>query len=351
VSQSVADVYFPHELTPIGPGSRPRLTLQTLDLGPVLLGYVGWGADIAIDCDYPGAYEVNIPLTGHFVSQTRRGSMTSVSGQAAVFRADSACRITHWDATCTVLGVKFDRTWLDLEAERVLGSDPVRVAGVLPDQLDLDRGGGEDWRRLVNSLASHLRRPSLFAGSPVVSEQLAGAVAAGFLLTSCPDLGTGSPARPRTVSRVVDAVRDDPARPGPALDRGGHGGPRGHHRATTAGGLPGVDRMLPDGAPHDRPPATGEGGSGEPDVALGQRCRGELGVLESEPVRSRIPPSLRPVALGVPSVPPPRRLPLSTSPLRGTAGPRLGAGAGRDHRPLPDAVGCRCRPLPDRRAR
>ena len=38
VSQSVADVYFPHELTPIGPGSRPRLTLQTLDLGPVLLG-------------------------------------------------------------------------------------------------------------------------------------------------------------------------------------------------------------------------------------------------------------------------------------------------------------------------
>lgn len=218
VSQSVADVYFPHELTPIGPRSRPRLTLQTLDLGPVLLGYVGWGADIAIDCDYPGAYEVNIPLTGHFVSQTRRGSMTSVSGQAAVFRADSACRITHWDATCTVLGVKFDRTWLDREAERVLGSDPVRVAGVLPDQLDLDRGGGEDWRRLVNSLASHLRRPSLFAGSPVVSEQLAGAVAAGFLLTSCPDLGTGSPARPRTVSRVVDAVRDDPARPWTVAD-------------------------------------------------------------------------------------------------------------------------------------
>ena len=76
----------------------------------------------------------------------------------------------------------------------------------------------------MNSLASHLRRPSLFAGSPVVSEQLAGAVAAGFLLTSCPDLGTGSPARPRTVSRVVDAVRDDPARPWTVADMAVLGG-------------------------------------------------------------------------------------------------------------------------------
>lgn len=212
VSRTVADVYFPHTLAPVGTRREPRLTLETLDLGPVLLGYVGWGADIVIDCDYPGAYEVNIPLTGHFVSETRRGLMTSVPGQAAVFRADTTCRITHWDATCTVLGVKFDRNWLDVEAERVLGSEPVRVAGILPDQLELDRSGSWEWQQLVKSLASHLRRPTVLSGSPLVREQLAGAVTAGFLLASCPDAGRGPIARPRTISRVVDAVRDDPAR-------------------------------------------------------------------------------------------------------------------------------------------
>ncbi|OSY38338.1 transcriptional activator FtrA [Pseudonocardia autotrophica] len=212
MSRTVADAYFPHELTPIGARNEPRLTLQTLDLGPVLLGYVGWGANIEIVCDYPGAYEVNLPLTGHLVSRGRRGPVTSVAGQAAVFRADTLSVISHWDATCTVLGVKFDRDWLDLEAERILGSEPARVAGVMPDRLDLDAGPGEDWRQLVNSLAPLMRRPDAFSGSPAVREQLAGAVAAGFLLTSCPDLGHGPIARPRTISRVVDAVRDDPAR-------------------------------------------------------------------------------------------------------------------------------------------
>ncbi|MEJ8281922.1 AraC family transcriptional regulator [Pseudonocardia spirodelae] len=214
----MAEAYFPHELIPSTARSEPRLTLQTLDLGPVLIGYVGWGADIALNCDCPGAYEVNIPLTGHLVSRGRHGSVTSVPGQATVFRADSSCRITHWDATCTVLGVKFDRGRLDVEAERVLGAELARAAVSLPDQLDLDRGAGQDWRQLVNSLAAHLRRPTLFSGSPVIREQLAGAVTAGFLLSSFPDLGTGPAARPRTISRVIDAIRDDPARPWTVAD-------------------------------------------------------------------------------------------------------------------------------------
>lgn len=212
VSRSVADAYFPHQLTPLGGRREPRLTLRTLDLGPVLIGYVGWGADVEVACDYPGAYEVNLPLTGHLESRGRHGTVTSVSGQATIFRADTPSLISHWDATCTVLGVKFDRDWLDREAERVLGAEPVRVVGVLPDQVRLDEGPGRDWRHLVAGLSSHMRERPLFGDQPVVRQQLAGAVAAGFLLSSCPDLGRGPVARPRAISRVMNAVRDDPAR-------------------------------------------------------------------------------------------------------------------------------------------
>lgn len=211
-SKSVAEAYFPHQLTPLGGGREPRLTLRTLDLGPVLIGYVGWGADVEIACDYPSAYEVNLPLTGHLESRGRRGAVTSVSGQATIFRADTPSLISHWDATCTVLGVKFDRDWLDREAERVLGAEPVRVAGVLPDQLRLEDGAARDWQHLIKGLSSQVRDHFFFGELPVVRQQLAGAVAAGFLLSSCPDLGRGPVVRPRAIARVVDAVRDDPAR-------------------------------------------------------------------------------------------------------------------------------------------
>lgn len=219
VSQSVADAYFPHELTVSGDGrGDPRLTLQTLDLGPVLIGYVGWGADVQVECDYPGAYEVNLPLTGHLESRGRHGPVTSVTGQATVFRADTPSLISHWDATCTVLGVKFDRDWLDREAERTLAAEPVSAGANLPEQLTLDSGAARDWSRLVSGLTGHLRGPRLFDDQPVVREQLASAVTTGFLLASCPDPGARPVARPRSIGRVVDAIRDDPARAWAAAD-------------------------------------------------------------------------------------------------------------------------------------
>ncbi|PXY36171.1 AraC family transcriptional regulator [Prauserella flavalba] len=212
-SREVAEAYFPHELRLVGGGRDPRLTLRTLDLGPVLVGHVGWGADVRIACDYPGAYEINLPLTGHLESRGRYGPVTSVPGQATVFRADTPSLISHWDATCTVLGVKFDCGWLEREAERVLGGDRVTVRGGLPDQLDLADGRGRAWRQLIGSLATHLHDPQLFGDCDLVREQLAGAVAAGFLLAGCPDAGAGPVPAPRAIRRVVDQLHDDPARP------------------------------------------------------------------------------------------------------------------------------------------
>ncbi|MFD4248246.1 MULTISPECIES: AraC family transcriptional regulator [Amycolatopsis] len=215
-SRKVAEAYFPHELQPLGGGRDPRLTLRTLDLGPVLVGHVGWGADVRVACDYPGAYEINMPLTGHLESRGRHGPVVSVAGQATVFRADTPSLISHWDATCTVLGVKFDSAWLDREAERVLGGDRVTLRGELPDQLDLAAGQGRAWRQLVASLAANLHEPGLLGD--VVRDQLAGALAASFLLAGCPEAGAGPAPRPRAINRVLDQLHDDPGRPWTAGD-------------------------------------------------------------------------------------------------------------------------------------
>ena len=213
LSRAVAEAYFPHELTPSGRGkmSPAKATLETLDLGPVLIGYVGWGTDVQVECDYPNAYEINIPLSGRLESSGRHGTVTSTRGCATVFRADTPTLISHWDANCTVLGVKFDSTWLDREAERVFGRDVARVGGLLPDQLRLDSSPGRDWRRLVSNLASDLSEPGMFDNLPSVRAQIAGALADGFLLASCPGADASPPPRPKAVARVVDAIHDDPA--------------------------------------------------------------------------------------------------------------------------------------------
>ncbi|TQK69163.1 MULTISPECIES: AraC family transcriptional regulator [unclassified Nocardioides] len=211
-SRVVAEAYFPHELRLVGGVHEPRLTLRTLDLGPVMIGQVGWGADVAIDCDYPGAYEVNLPITGHLESRGRLGAVTSVAGQGTVFRADSPSLISHWDATCTVLGVKFDSAWFEVEAERLLGTDRIGVRELLPDQLRLDEGRGRAWRQLVASLATNLHDPHLFADSDLVRQQLAGALVAGLVDLCRSGDGAGPPARPWHVRRVVEGLHDDPAR-------------------------------------------------------------------------------------------------------------------------------------------
>jgi AraC-like DNA-binding protein len=215
LSRAVTQAYFPHELTAIGGRevSSSQVTLDTLDLGPVLVGHVGWGVDVQVDCDYPNAYEINIPLRGHLESRGRHGTITSAAGQATVFRANTPTLISKWEANCVVIGVKFDSSWLDREAERVLGRDVARVGAILPDRLELDHGTASEWRRLVSSLAGQLCEPGVFSSLPTVRQQLAGALADAFLLASCPESGTAPVPRPRAISKIVDTIHDDPARP------------------------------------------------------------------------------------------------------------------------------------------
>lgn len=213
VSRDVARAYFPHELRPLGSSHEPRLTLRTLTLGPLLIGHVGWGADVAIECDYPGALEINMPLTGHLESRGRFGTVTSVAGQGTVFRPNTPSLISHWDATCIVLGVKIDSAWLEVEAERVLAMDRVRVATLLPERLDLETGAGRTWRQLVLGVATQLHQGEPLHDNELFAQHLAGAITTGLLTTFLEDGPAAGVAQPRAVRRVIEQLHADPARP------------------------------------------------------------------------------------------------------------------------------------------
>ena len=215
-SRAVADVYFPHRLTDLGGTDRPELELVSADLGGVTIGRMSWGADVAIECDYPGAYEVNIPLSGRLESRGRSGIVVSEPGSATVFRADTPSLITHWDAECSVLGIKFDREHLEREADRILGG-PLRSRLALPDRIDL-KGSAQEWHGLVASLSDQLTGATQMLTNPLVSVQLAGAVTTAFVLAVTPAEGASPAPRPGMVRRVLTALREDPGRAWTAAD-------------------------------------------------------------------------------------------------------------------------------------
>ncbi len=215
-SRVVADVYFPHRLTDLGKVDRPELELVSADLGGVTIGRMGWGADVAIECEYPGAYEVNIPLSGRLESRGRSGTVVSEPGSATVFRADTPSLITRWDAECSVLGIKFDREHLEREADRILGG-PLRSRLELPDRLDL-RGSAQEWHRLVAALSEQLAGPTRVLTNPLVSAQLGGAVTTAFVLAVAPADEMSPAPRPGMVRRVLNALQEDPGRVWTAAD-------------------------------------------------------------------------------------------------------------------------------------
>lgn len=211
-SKAVAGAYFPHVLTDLSANGTMKLSMRTVDLGPVTLGRLAWGADVSIACDYPGAYEVNIPLSGSLESRGESGAVLSRPGQATVFRAEEPTLITRWSEACSVLGVKFDSEYLEQEADRILGSD-LRVGLQLPTQMDLSDPAANSWFRLVRSLTEQLREPIDLLANPVVGPQLAGAITAALILAVTPEEEVHSvPPRPRIVKRVLDGLSDDPAR-------------------------------------------------------------------------------------------------------------------------------------------
>lgn len=210
VQRLVSVGYFPHRLRPLRAGSRPRLEFRTIRLGPVTIAHIDWGADVSVATEHAGAWGINVPVSGHMES-TLAGDLADVGpGHATVHPPDTPTLIRRWTADCANLGVKIDREYLDRELARVFG----RPGLTLPFQVDLTAPAGQGWLEFVRTMAAQVHRNPAAYANRIAGEQLAGAITTMFALVALPDQADDTAMlRPRTVNRVMDAVRADPARP------------------------------------------------------------------------------------------------------------------------------------------
>lgn len=209
----VSDAYFPHDLTPLSVDSEPHVNVRAVQIGPLRLARIGWGAEVSVETEHPGGYAVNIPLSGRIESVSAGPEVISGAGAASVFRPDTPAVITRWTSDCDIVGVKVDTDYLHRELARVLGRPDRR----LPDQVDLSTAAGQNWIGLLRSIVAQVRGGEGLWQTPVVAEQLSGALTGAFVLAVMPDAGEAAP-RPRIVKRVLDGIDEDPSLPWTATD-------------------------------------------------------------------------------------------------------------------------------------
>ncbi len=208
VSQAVADAYFPHTLTPSTRFPAANVSLRKTGTGPVRIARLAWGADVSVQSEHPGAYGVNIPLTGRLDSVVGGKEVSSLPGTATVCPPDVTTLMPHWTSSCEIIGVRFDHEYLQREMHRILG----RAGRPLPSQVNLSTSAGTTWLRFVESLSDQMDGPRCLLHNDLVASQILSAVTTAFVLAVVPDDAEGTAAtRPRIVKRVIDALHDDPA--------------------------------------------------------------------------------------------------------------------------------------------
>ncbi|GAA0744271.1 AraC family transcriptional regulator [Dactylosporangium roseum] len=209
--------FYPVTLEPLKTEARLSCTFDALVAGPVTLADLEYGA--AIRMSQPNletAYHVNVPLFGALQSVYRGVQIRADSHLGAVFGPKGEVLLERWNAGTRVMCVKLDRLALHAELESLLGR-PVRGPLELAPSLDVSRGAGLTWLRLMRLLADDIHNEDGLLSRPAFAERLGREAVRGLLYAVghryLAELAEpGVPCLPRTVRRAVDAIRDDPAR-------------------------------------------------------------------------------------------------------------------------------------------
>lgn len=213
-SGAVSDAYFPHDLKVRREQPKPSTTLRAVTLGPVRLARIGWGSDVAVESDHPGAWAVNVPRSGVLEARLGGRHVLSVDGQATVCPPDVRTCMTHWSADCSILGMRIDKDYLDREVAALVGSS----TRAMPHQIDLRGGAGLAWWSLAQAVGVQALHDPRVVGDETVAHRLGAALTAALVLACYPADAGRHHLQPRIVTRVVDAMEDDPARQWTAAD-------------------------------------------------------------------------------------------------------------------------------------
>jgi AraC-like DNA-binding protein len=208
--------YYPLDVgVPAGPDGF-EFHAGVIQLGPLTIGRLGFGAPVTLVAPELDGYHVTIPTAGRVRARHAGHEVVADHDTGAIFGPGRPVH-TDYDANSAELNVKITRPALESELEAMLGR-PVRGPIELPPTINVGGGAAQSWRRLLHLLSSEAADPASLIWRPLIADQLRRSVVNGLLLSVhhrySDELSATPPSSPpRAVRRAVDAIQDEPERP------------------------------------------------------------------------------------------------------------------------------------------
>lgn len=204
-----------HGLEPMGKEARLDVRYHCVNLIDTSIICAQYGAAVRLD---PGALEnfylVGMPLLGTSTVTCGGREILTHPGLASV-QSCTQPTVTEWREDCRKLSIKISRDALERRLADLI-SRPLRKPLVFDLALDLERGPGQSWRRLLGFLLAELSPQSVYLSTQAARRSLDETLISTLLFsqrhTYSNALFTEPPlAAPRYVRRAEEIVAADPA--------------------------------------------------------------------------------------------------------------------------------------------
>lgn len=192
-----------------------RLGAEVIQLGPLTIGHLSFGAPVTLIASELDAYHVTIPVSGQVETRHAGREVTAHPSAGAVFGPGNPVYTLH-SAGSAELDVKIERSALETELASLLGH-PIEGPIDLPAQIDVSDGPGRSWCRLVQEVHQEYRHADSLVHQATIAGRLRHIVVGGLLfalphryhreLTAPP-----RPGPPRAIRRAQDAIQAEPER-------------------------------------------------------------------------------------------------------------------------------------------
>ncbi|UXM92511.1 AraC family transcriptional regulator [Paenarthrobacter sp. JL.01a] len=217
-SQALNSHFYPARVQlrePSDSDIQPRLSVSHLRLSTI--GLVHFRGRVSVDPGDLGAYHVNVPLHGQVVSFCGQEQVIATPLRAAVFTPGQRTFLPNWDEMSPQWCWKIDRIAVEREMEALLGRS---LKGKIDFDLafDLSSSAGSRWLEGMKLMVDYVNDMDRTPAASHHVENLERTLISGLILTQHHSFyemlrETGGPVRPRTVRRVMDAIRENPSTP------------------------------------------------------------------------------------------------------------------------------------------
>ncbi|MFJ2742056.1 AraC family transcriptional regulator [Streptomyces sp. NPDC087440] len=213
--RAIGESFYTTRIDPLGEPGVFESRIDTAQVGSLTVGDLVLGADLRMRFGELGHYHVNVLLGGTLAWRQRgRAEAVATPQRGCVLDPESVTRIDHWSRDCRLLALKIEPDALHRQLELLLDRSLRGPVDFVPD-IDVSRGAGRSWARLMSWAVEEARDTEGLPGHAVMAAPLQEALLNGLLLAADHPYreelaAPAPPLRPAPVKRVLDLIHAHP---------------------------------------------------------------------------------------------------------------------------------------------